>query len=98
MNDDALLFDDFYAPPIEEVRGETDGVAAVAATGPVYTFFATDRDVEFLAAGVVTADMQAMATSLLSWKRRYWDGMSPMAADGAYELYLELLSYGLDVG
>jgi hypothetical protein len=46
----------------------------------------------------VTEAMKERAKTLLMWKSRYWQGMDDHAADGAQELYCELVSYGLGVG
>jgi len=97
MSEQAALFtEDFYAPPIDVVED-----ARPSGLTPTETEYllgcATDRDVEFLAHGLVTTAMQEKAKGLLLWKNRYWQGMDDQAADGAHELYLELLSYGLDL-
>jgi hypothetical protein len=86
---------DFYDPPIASVEDATP--SGLTPTETEYRLgWATDRDVEWLAAGLVTEAMQERAKTLLMWKNRYWQWMDDQAADGAQELYLELVSYGLD--
>ena len=87
----ATLFDEsFYAPPIDEVVDDTADTRR--CVGPVYRFWASDKDTECLAHGIVTEDIRAMASSMLKWKQHYWQGTD---AEAAYALYLELVSYGL---
>lgn len=86
----------FYDAPIQEVIDATP--SNIPATETEYRLgWGTDRDVEWLAAGLVTDALRERAKSLLMWKNRYWQGTTPQAAEGAHELYLELLSYGLEV-
>jgi hypothetical protein len=88
---------DFYDPPIDAIEDRTP--SDLTPTETAYALgWATDRDVEWLAAGLVTEAMQERAKTLLMWKNRYWQGMDDHAAAGAQELYYELVSYGLGVG
>lgn len=85
---------DFYDAPIEAVEDVTP--SGLTPTETDYRLgWATDRDVEWLAAGLVTETMQERAKTLLMWKNRYWQGHDTAAADGAQELYFELVAYGL---
>jgi hypothetical protein len=82
---------DFYDAPIDFIEDRTP---CTLPNSYLIGWF-SDRDVEYLAAGKVTDAMQERAKTLLMWKNRYWQGMDTAAADGAQELYLELVSYGL---